>query len=70
MGDPRDADKYFARALELEACARRVDPSTRAQDEEAPSPKLAPRWRDSAFLRREAEWWRAYAHDLIELASK
>ncbi|MFZ1109880.1 MAG: hypothetical protein WAN43_16215 [Rhodomicrobium sp.] len=63
MADPRRADAYFARALELEACARLLEAGP-------PLLKISPRWRDAAFLRREAEWWRAYARDLVETAPK
>jgi hypothetical protein len=59
----RHAESYFARALELEDCARRIEAAP-------PSLNLAPRWRDAAFLRREADWWRAYARELVESAAK
>jgi hypothetical protein len=63
MTAPRHADTYFARALELEECARRIE-------DHGPSLNLAPRWRGAGFLRREAAWWRAYAQDLVETAIK
>ena len=43
------AETYLARARELEDHAKRVE-------ENPPSIRMSPRWRDTAFLRREAAW--------------
>ena len=48
------AETYLARARELEDYVQRAERNP-------PSIRLSPRWRDTAFLRREAAWWRAYA---------
>ena len=53
------AQTYLARACELEACAQRVEKNP-------PSFRVSPRWRDTAFLRNEAAWWRAYAQALAK----
>ena len=53
------AETYLARARELEAYAHRVE-------ENPPAIRLSPRWRDTAFLRREATCWRAYAQALAK----
>jgi hypothetical protein len=37
-------------------------------EQNPPSVHMSPRWRDTAFLRREAMWWRAYARDLAKAA--
>ena len=59
MTNQRLAETYLARARELEECAQRV--------EQNPVPmRTSPRWRDIAFLRREAAWWRAHALSLAE----
>jgi hypothetical protein len=55
----RSADTYLARARELEDYVQRVE-------QNPPSIRLSPRWRDTAFLRREATWWRAYAQALAK----
>lgn len=54
MTNQRLAETYLARARELEDCAKRVE-------QNPPSIRTSPRWRDIAFLRREAAWWRAHA---------
>jgi hypothetical protein len=51
------ADTYLARARELEDYVQRME-------QNPPSIRLSPRWRDTAFLRREAARWRAYAQAL------
>ena len=61
MTNQRLAETYLARARELETCAQRVE-------ENPPSSRISPRWRDTTFLRREAAWWRAYAQALAEAA--
>jgi hypothetical protein len=61
MTNQRLAETYLARARELEDYARRVE-------ENPPSIRMSPRWRDTAFLRREAAWWRAQAQALAEAA--
>jgi len=53
------AESYLARAQELENCAQRVE-------QNPPSFRMSPRWCDTAFLRREAVWWRAYAQALAK----
>ncbi|MGD1016446.1 MAG: hypothetical protein ABR863_08415 [Roseiarcus sp.] len=53
----RSADTYLERARELEDYVLRVE-------QNPPSIRLSPRWRDTAFLRREAARWRAYAQAL------
>jgi hypothetical protein len=55
----RSADTYLARARELEDYVQRVE-------QNPPSIRLSPRWRDTAFLRREAARWRAYAQVLTK----
>ena len=62
MTNQRLAETYLARAQELEDHAQRVE-------ENPPSIRMSPRWRDTAFLRREAAWWRAHAQALAEAAS-
>jgi hypothetical protein len=59
MTKQRLAETYLARARELEDFARRVEQTS-------PSIRLSPRWRDTAFLRREAASWRAYAQALAQ----
>jgi hypothetical protein len=61
MSNQRLAETYLARARELEDHAQRVE-------QNPPSVHMSPRWRDTAFLRREAMWWRAYAQDLAKAA--
>jgi hypothetical protein len=61
MTKQRLAETYLARARELEDFARRVE-------QNSPSIRLSPRWRDTTFLRREAASWRAYAQALAEPA--
>jgi hypothetical protein len=61
MTNHRLAETYLARARELEDCAQRVAANP-------PSIRVSPRWRDIAFLRREAAWWRAHAQALVEAA--
>jgi hypothetical protein len=58
----RSADTYLARARELEDYVQRVE-------QNPPSIRLSPRWRDMAFLRREAARWRAYAQALPKQAN-
>jgi len=58
----RSADTYLARARELEDYVQRAERNP-------PSIRLSPRWRDTAFLRREAAWWRAYAQALPKQAN-
>jgi hypothetical protein len=61
MTNQRLAETYLARARELEECAQRV--------EQNPAPiRTSPRWRDTAFLRREAAWWRAHAQTVAATA--
>ncbi|MGA2487028.1 MAG: hypothetical protein ABSF49_13705 [Roseiarcus sp.] len=61
MTNQRLAETYLARARELEDCAKQVE-------QNPPSIRTSPRWRDIAFLRREAAWWRAHAQALVEAA--
>jgi hypothetical protein len=61
MTNQRLADTYLARARELEDYAQRVEKNP-------PPVHTSPRWRDTAFLRREASWWRAYAQAVAEAA--
>ena len=61
MTNQRFAETYLARARELEDYAQRVEKNP-------PSIRMSPRWRDMAFLRREAAWWRAHARALAETA--
>ena len=61
MANQRLAETYLARARELEDYALRAD-------QNPPSNRLSARWRDTAFLRREAAWWRAYAQAHAESA--
>jgi hypothetical protein len=61
MTNQRLAETYLARARELEDHAQRIE-------ENPPSIRMSPRWRDTAFLRREAAWWRAHAQALAEAA--
>ena len=61
MTNQRLAETYLARARELEDHAQRVE-------KDPPSINMSPRWRDTAFLRREAAWWRAHALALAEAA--
>ena len=61
MSNQRLAETYFARAQELEDHAQRVEVNPT-------SIRMSPRWRDTAFLRREAMWWRAYAQALAQAA--
>ncbi len=61
MSNQRLIETYLARARELEDHALRVE-------QNPPSIRSSPRWRDTAFLRREAAWWRAIARNLIEAA--
>jgi hypothetical protein len=53
------AENYLARARELEDHAQRVE-------QNSSSIRMSPRWRDTAFLRREAVWWRAHAQALAK----
>jgi hypothetical protein len=55
------AETYRARAQELEDHAQRVERNP-------PSIRMSPRWRDAAFLRSEAAWWRAHAQALARAA--
>ena len=59
MSNQSLAETYLARARELEAYARR-------EVQNPPSIRLSPRWRDTAFLRSEAAWWRAHAQALAK----
>jgi hypothetical protein len=61
VSNQRLIETYLARARELEDHALRVE-------QNPPSIRSSPRWRDTAFLRREAAWWRAIARNLIEAA--
>jgi hypothetical protein len=61
MTNQRLAESYLARARELEDHAQRAE-------QNPPPIHTSPRWRDTTFLRREAEWWRAYALALVEAA--
>jgi hypothetical protein len=61
MTNQRLAETYLARAQELEDYAQRVE-------QNPPSIHTSPRWRDTAFLRREAAWWRAHAQAVAEAA--
>ena len=53
------ADTYLARARELEDHVQRVE-------QNSSSIRMSPRWRETAFLRREAGWWRACAQALAK----
>ena len=61
MTNQRLAETYRARAQELEDHVQRVE-------QNPPSIHMSPRWRDAAFLRREAAWWRAHAQALAGTA--
>lgn len=61
MSSQRLAETYLARARELEDYAKRVE-------QNPPAHHTSPRWRDTAFLRREAAWWRAHAQAVVEAA--
>ena len=61
MTNQRLAETYLAREQELEDYAQRVE-------QNPPSIHTSPRWRDTAFLRREAAWWRAHAQAVAEAA--
>jgi hypothetical protein len=54
MSNQHLIDTYLARACELEACALRVE-------RDPPKINTSPRWSDAAFLRCEAQYWRAHA---------
>ena len=59
MTNQRSIEGYLARARELEDHAQRLE-------QDPPSIRLSPRWRDAEFLRREAAWWRGYAQYLAK----
>ena len=59
MSNQRLIDGYLARARELEDCVLRLE-------QNPPSFRFASRWRDAAFLRREAAWWRDHAQYLAK----
>jgi len=59
MTNQRLIETYLARARELEDHALRME-------QNPPAIRMSPRWRDTAFLRREAAWWRAIAQSLTE----
>jgi len=63
MTNQRLAESYLARARELEDYAQRAE-------QNPPQVHTPPRWRDTAFVRREAAWWRAYALSLGEAADR
>jgi hypothetical protein len=61
MNTQRLIETYLARARDLEDNAQRLEQAP-------PSSSLSSRQRDTAFLRREAMWWQAYAQALAKSA--
>ena len=57
MTNQRLIEAYLARARELEEHALRME-------QNPPTFRMSPRWRDTAFVRREAARWRVIAQTL------
>jgi len=57
MTNQRLIEAYLARARELEEHAQRME-------QNPPTFRMSPRWRDTAFVRREAARWRVIAQTL------
>lgn len=57
MTNQRLIEAYLARARELEDHAQRMELNP-------PTFRMSPRWRDTAFVRREAARWRVIAQTL------
>lgn len=60
MSNQRLIDGCLARARDLEDYLLRLE-------QNPPSHRVSPRWRDAAFLRREAALWRGRAESLANL---